>query len=536
MQKQTDSRRRVAARVVRDPSRAQARIPHLIDRSTQWLRERGSGIRLRAAHRVQPVGAIPIAGTATRGRWRRRFDPIGFWRSYLAPVAAQRRGPTILAVLLLAFASVLTQFPSTGLGAPGGTGGTYGAGQAFNPRIAALNSAADTQSGGSGTSAQVGQIPSQDQVGLSAQQGQAVAAGLPGMGSGPLLAGYGAGGGAAAGSSGAVAGTDGAGPGAVDTSGGTVSPSPSPGDVSGQFGVDGSLIKPFAVDTSVPDISGQVRIYTVQSGDTLTGIASRFGLSMMTIWWANNLTSADELHIGQKLRIPPTDGVLYTVKQGDTLTSIAKQFDAKPADIMSYNGLQDATVIIGQQLMIPGGHGAPIPTPAPQPVQVAQSGSGNSGGSSGPAGTPYVGNVPAYGGEAVFGSCATCPFHGQMTWPVPGGYISQYFWWGHPAIDIAAPMGSSILAAYPGVVTFAGWRNNGGGYQIWVSHGQNVYTTYNHLSSILIGAGAHVSAGQLIGRVGMTGDATGPHCHFEVWIGPIWDGGYRVNPLDFVHR
>jgi murein DD-endopeptidase MepM/ murein hydrolase activator NlpD len=80
-------------------------------------------------------------------------------------------------------------------------------------------------------------------------------------------------------------------------------------------------------------------------------------------------------------------------------------------------------------------------------------------------------------------------------------------------------------------VIFAGWKNNGGGYQVWISHGSNLYTTYNHMSSITVGRGQSVGRGQQVGRVGMTGNATGPHCHFEVWRGPIWNGGTRVNPL-----
>ena len=120
---------------------------------------------------------------------------------------------------------------------------------------------------------------------------------------------------------------------------------------------------------------------------------------------------------------------------------------------------------------------------------------------------------------------------GRLSWPVPGGYISQYFHYGHWAIDIAAPMGTPVLAAASGTVIFAGWKNNGGGYQVWIAHGSNLFTTYNHMSAITVGRGQSVSRGQQVGRVGMTGNATGPHLHFEVWRGPIWDGGTRVNPL-----
>jgi murein DD-endopeptidase MepM/ murein hydrolase activator NlpD len=117
---------------------------------------------------------------------------------------------------------------------------------------------------------------------------------------------------------------------------------------------------------------------------------------------------------------------------------------------------------------------------------------------------------------------------------VAGGYISQYFHYGHYAIDIAADSGTRVMAAAGGTVIWAGWKNNGGGYQVWIAHGSGLYTTYNHMSSIAVGRGQHVSRSQQVGRVGMTGNATGPHLHFEVWRGMVWDGGTRVNPLIYL--
>ena len=76
-----------------------------------------------------------------------------------------------------------------------------------------------------------------------------------------------------------------------------------------------------------------------------------------------------------------------------------------------------------------------------------------------------------------------------------------------------------------GTVIFAGWKNNGGGYQVWIAHGSNLYTTYNHMSAISVGVGQHVARGQQVGRIGKTGDATGPHFHFEVWRAASGTGG-----------
>jgi murein DD-endopeptidase MepM/ murein hydrolase activator NlpD len=122
-----------------------------------------------------------------------------------------------------------------------------------------------------------------------------------------------------------------------------------------------------------------------------------------------------------------------------------------------------------------------------------------------------------------------------MRWPDIGGgnYLSQYFHYGHYAIDIAADYGAKVVASAPGKVIFAGWKSNGGGYQVWISHGSNIYTTYNHMSAVTVSRGESVSRGEQVGRIGASGLATGPHCHFEVWVGRIWDGGTRVNPLKY---
>lgn len=116
---------------------------------------------------------------------------------------------------------------------------------------------------------------------------------------------------------------------------------------------------------------------------------------------------------------------------------------------------------------------------------------------------------------------------GRLSWPVPGGSYSQYFHAGHLAVDIAAPYGSQIVAAQGGIVTSAGWRNNGGGNVITIDHGNGMTTVYNHLGSIWVGAGQYVGVGQGIGGVGCTGMCTGPHVHFEVIVNGIIDNPQR---------
>jgi murein DD-endopeptidase MepM/ murein hydrolase activator NlpD len=281
---------------------------------------------------------------------------------------------------------------------------------------------------------------------------------------------------------------------------------------------DGTIVKPVAVDTTVADGKSLMRSYRVRSGDTLTGIARKFGVSMMTVWWANHLKSKSDLHVGETLTIPPVSGVVVTVGPTDSLDALAAKYSVAPAEIVAANELGDPNLVIGQTLTIPGALGsgiaAPRPKAVPAPTHRPSGSSNNGGGGSTRPPAQYTG--------------------GAFAWPVAGGYISQYYHYGHYAIDIAADPGTTVKAAADGVVTFAGWKSNGGGYQVWISHGSGLNTTYNHMSSITVGRGQRVGRGEQVGRVGMTGNASGPHLHFEVWKGPVWDGGVRVNPLAYL--
>lgn len=119
--------------------------------------------------------------------------------------------------------------------------------------------------------------------------------------------------------------------------------------------------------------------------------------------------------------------------------------------------------------------------------------------------------------------------NGQLAWPVPGGVVSQYYSSAHLALDIAAPAGSRVNASDDGVVTWAGWRNNGGGLVVVVDHGNGIVTAYNHLGVIKVTVGQAVTRNQRIANVGCTGNCTGPHVHFEVIV-----GGVIINPLRYL--
>ena len=122
---------------------------------------------------------------------------------------------------------------------------------------------------------------------------------------------------------------------------------------------------------------------------------------------------------------------------------------------------------------------------------------------------------------------------GELCWPLPGHtYISCHFGEvdafgnaGHRGTDIPAPEGTPILAAHSGTVLVSGW-NDSYGNQVLLDNGAGLSTRYAHMTQTAVTAGEAVTAGQIIGYVGSTGDSTGNHLHFEVM-----QNGVRMNPL-----
>ena len=243
--------------------------------------------------------------------------------------------------------------------------------------------------------------------------------------------------------------------------------------------------------------------YTVKPGDTVSTIAEKFGVSVDTIRWENDLKSVKDIKPGQVLRILPVSGVRHKVKYGETIYSIAKKYQVDPQVIVDwpYNSFaNDETfaLAVGQELIIPEGiKPKEVPT-TPRPAYYAQ--------------------VPGAGTGT-----------GQFVWPT-SGRISQGFSWHHKAIDIANKDAPDILAADGGTVVVAGWQApTAYGNHIIIDHGNGLTTLYAHLSQLYVSSGQKVAKGQAIGKMGTTGRSTGIHLHFE-----IRQGGVAQNPLNFL--
>lgn len=203
---------------------------------------------------------------------------------------------------------------------------------------------------------------------------------------------------------------------------------------------------------------------------------------------------------GQTRASRPPAGPIHQVRPGDTLWQIATWHRADLKLILQWNDVDPQRLVAGQRILVPAGRSmAARPKPAPKPAAVAAT------------------RVPAPAAEATT----------RHIWPLSiRGTITRQFSSAHPAIDIAAPSGTTVRAIAAGTVTWAGWKNNGGGFVVVIRHPDGMISTYNHNRGVAVARGDRVKAGQKIAAVGATGWATGPHLDLRVEM-----GGRFVNPL-----
>lgn len=247
----------------------------------------------------------------------------------------------------------------------------------------------------------------------------------------------------------------------------------------------------------------EVKTYTVQNNDTLLEIAANFGVTAQTVAYNNGVTDARSIHVGDVYRIPPMNAAIYKVKDGDTIDSVAASFKVDAGVIKDANYLwyQQDNFAAGKEILVPV-NDSEYPNFSLKDAP--------------PAYTPPVYSQP------VAQPIPAGPH--RLAWPV-AGVITQYFWYGHTGVDLAAPYGTGIGASDDGVVSAAGWVAVGG-LRVCVTHNWGMMTCYYHTSVVLAQVGQQVKKGDIIARIGMTGVTTGPHVHWEARL-----NGVFVNPL-----
>lgn len=274
-----------------------------------------------------------------------------------------------------------------------------------------------------------------------------------------------------------------------------------------------ALNKPTILPSSEPLVAtptGQKRTeviyHTVLSGEVVGKIAEEYGLNVLTVLWANDLTSRSYIRPGDKLAILPTNGVLHKVVSGDNLSKIAKLYEAKVEEIVKFNRLQEggADIVVGERLIVPDGR-------KPAPVYSSSYSS-------------------SFSSIAAPPSSITAPAGSRYIWPTSVRRITQYYGWRHTGLDIAGPVGTPVYASRAGTVirSQCGW-NGGYGCYVILDHGGGITTLYGHNSQLYVDVGEEVVQGQTLAAMGSTGRSSGPHVHFEVRV-----GGARNNPLQYV--
>jgi hypothetical protein len=261
-------------------------------------------------------------------------------------------------------------------------------------------------------------------------------------------------------------------------------------------------------------------------GDTLFGIAEKFGLEAETILWGNYFILLDNPHSlqpGQELNILPVNGTYHAWQQGEGLNAISAYYGVTPEDIINYpaNNLDVATlgdfanpnIEPGTWLIVPNGRREYITWSAPLGVTREN-----------PASARVLGPGAC---DAVSGGAVG---YGAFIWPSNNHYISGFDYApsaNHWGIDIAGNTGEGVYATDAGVIVYAGWNNYGYGNMIMVDHGNNFQSLYAHLSAFNVSCGQSVGQGDVIGAIGNTGRSSGSHLHFEIraissWVNP-WD-------------
>ncbi len=280
--------------------------------------------------------------------------------------------------------------------------------------------------------------------------------------------------------------------------------------------------------TTIPNLPrSDVKIYKVQKGDTIFGIAERFGLKPETILWGNQTALGDNPHNlrpDQELNILPLDGTYYQWQAGDGLNGVSKFFGVTPGDIVDYPGnhinpdeigdYAHPNIPPGTWLIVPGGTREFVTWSAPAI----------------PRDNPSVASVlgPGACGSVVDGAVGV----GAFIWPANNHFISGFDYspsTNHSGIDIDGNTGDAVYAADNGVIVYAGWNNWGYGYVVVINHGNGWQTLYAHLSAYNVGCGDSIFQGTVIGAIGNTGNSSGSHLHYEMMY-----NGTKVNPWDYL--
>jgi len=267
-------------------------------------------------------------------------------------------------------------------------------------------------------------------------------------------------------------------------------------------------------------------VHTVANGETISTIAAQYSLRTNTLLWENGLTANSKIKSGAKLLVPPVDGVSHEVQKGEDLSKVAGLYSVKTDSIAKQNSLIASTGLTkGQIIFVPGGK--PLVKEVPgnsisggaivRNTKVLNSTSGR---------IKNVGSNVKVDGSAIGSGSGDSPIGGKPFIMPTRATLTQGFRPGHYAFDLANTSKPPIWATADGVVVKASSGTWGGGYgnHLIIDHGNGLQTLYAHLEYLSVSKGERVKQGQVIGKMGRTGNVrgkTGIHLHFEVHVNGV---------------
>jgi murein DD-endopeptidase MepM/ murein hydrolase activator NlpD len=247
---------------------------------------------------------------------------------------------------------------------------------------------------------------------------------------------------------------------------------------------------------AAPDPPPGFRRHVLASGEHLSAIVARYGISMRALVGANpDLSSLDRLPTGVELLIPPGEGLVVTLEHPSELTALIDHYGADPVAVARMNAIRSPFDLRPGMLLF---------LPKVEPTTALE----------------RLARVREEENRYIW------PLHGRLTSYFGRRNLGMGTSNFHRGIDIAAPSGTPIVAARAGTVTFAGWSTRGYGNLVRIRHAGGVESWYAHASRIVVTVGQYVNQGERIALVRSTGISTGPHLHFELHV-----QGTAIDPL-----
>ena len=239
--------------------------------------------------------------------------------------------------------------------------------------------------------------------------------------------------------------------------------------------------------------------YRVKKGDMIGFIADKYNVTQDTIISVNSIKQSRLIQVGQYLKIPSIPGIIYTVKKdGETPATIAQKYEVEAEKCALVNSLAvDASLNAGASIFVPD------------------------------AELDWVTR------QEINGDLFIKPLRSRYWLSSPYGWRDSPFNTGkrtfHSGVDMATSQGTPIYAALDGKVTTTGYSAVYGNYVI-ITHHSGYKSLYAHMSKITCKKGNFVYTNTVIGRVGSTGQSTGPHLHWTVY-----KNGKTVNPMSLIN-